>query len=123
PVGLVVAETAAQPDHALGAEVLEQGPFDLLARAERVAVRVQQALFGRQHGSLSVDVDRAALEHYRSAVARGAFDLEDLSRYAFVAVPREVQALLETAPGVEAPIHAAPPAVLIDEETRACVPH
>ena len=62
----------------------------------------------RQHGALAVDVDRAALEHERRAVAVGAFDLEHLAGDALVAVPGEVQAAVEPAPGVEVPVHAAP---------------
>ena len=80
PVGLVVVDAPAEPDHLLGAEVVEQRLLDLLARELGVAVGIEQALFGRHHGPLAVHVDRAALEHDRGAVAIGALDLEDLLR-------------------------------------------
>ena len=45
-VGLVFEDAGAEPDHLLGAEVVEQDPLDLLLGELRVAVRVEQALFG-----------------------------------------------------------------------------
>ena len=106
-IGLVLRHAAAEPDHPLGAEVLEQHPLDLRTRAAGVAVGVQQALFGAQHRALAVDVDRAALEHDRRRVARAALHLEHLARDALVALPGGVQAPGAPAPRVEPPVDAA----------------
>ncbi len=38
PVGLVVVDAPAEPDHLLGAEMVEQRPLDLLAREPGIAV-------------------------------------------------------------------------------------
>jgi hypothetical protein len=122
-VGLVPEYAAPEPQHLLGAEVVEQLPFDLLAGELRVAVGVEQALFGGEHGPLAVDVDRAALEHDRSPVPIGALDLEDLAGDPVVAVPGEIEAALEPAPGVEDPVDAAPAAFAADHEGRPRVAH
>ena len=62
PVGMVVEQPRAEPHHPLEAEVVEEPLFDLVAR-QAVAVGVQQALLGRDHGARAIVVDRPALEH------------------------------------------------------------
>jgi hypothetical protein len=57
PVGLVVVDPLAEPDHLLRAEMLKQHLLDLLARQLGVAVGVEQALFCGHHGALAVDVN------------------------------------------------------------------
>ena len=118
-VGLVPGQPAAEPDHLAGTQVLAQQPLDLGAVEARVAVGVEQALFGRQHGPLAVDVHRPALQHQRRAVALGAFDLEHPRGGLFVALP----AGIEAAPGVEAPVNAAATPGAVEQEARADVPH
>ena len=61
-VGMIVHQPGAEPDHALEAEVLEKALLDLIT-GQGIAVRVEQALLGRQHGARSVAVDGAAFEH------------------------------------------------------------
>ena len=97
-VGLVLEDAVAEPDHLLGAEVVVERRLDRGAVELRVAVRVQQALLGGQHRALAVDVDRAALEHERGAVAAVAFDLEHLRGDPVVAVPGRVEPAVERRP-------------------------
>jgi hypothetical protein len=122
-VRLVVDDAAPEPDDALGAEVVAQHALDLAARKRGVAVGVEQALFCCQHSALAVDVDRAALEHDRCAVALDAFDFEHLLRDAFVAVPLCVEAILASTPRVELPIDAAHAPGRVDNERRPDVAH
>ena len=90
-----VVDAAAEPD----APSRRRGSRAAPARSARgvssgLRLRVEQALFGRQHRALAVDVDRAALEHDRRPVAVGALDLEHLGGDPFVAVPGRVEAAL-----------------------------
>ena len=62
-VGVVVEQALAEPDHALEAEVVLKPALDVLVGRAGVAVRVEQALLGRDDGARSVVVDRAAFEH------------------------------------------------------------
>ena len=71
--------------------------------------------------ALAVDVDRAALEDERRAVAVGALRSRRPWRQRGRPVPGEVQPAVEAAPGVEAPIDPAPPAPAVDDERRADV--
>src|SRR5271165_567480 len=122
PVGLVLVDAAAQPDHLARTDMVEQRPLDLLAGEPGVAISVQQALFGRDHGALAVDVDRAALEHDRSTIAVCTFYLEDLPRDALVAVPGEEEAPVKAPPRIEVPVDA-PQSAAADHEGRARVAH
>lgn len=121
-VGLVVVEAVRQPDDALHRKVVAQGPLDLRLAQVRVAVVVEQAFLGGDQRAFAVDVDRAALEdEVVGAVAGAPFDLEDLACHLVVALPGEVQAAFEAAPGVEAPVDAAYIALVVDDEGRAGV--
>ena len=123
-VGLVFEDAGAEPDHLLRPEIVEQRPARS-ARCESSGLRFGLSRHSsvRQHRTLAVDVDRAALEHERRPVAVVAFDLQHLGGDPFVAVPGEVEAALGPAPGVEAPVDPAPPAVAVDDEGRAGVAH
>src|SRR3990167_6078643 len=69
-------------------------------------------------------MDRAAFEDEAfAAVARATFDLEDLAGHLVVALPREVQAAVEAAPGIEGPVDAAHFAVRVADEGRPGVAH
>ena len=121
-VGLVVVEAVRQPDDALHRKVVAQGPLDLRLAQVRVAVVVEQAFLGGDQRAFAVDVDRAALEdEVVGAVAGAPFDLEDLACHLVIALPGEVQAAFEAAPGVEAPVDAAYIALVVDDEGRAGV--
>src|SRR5579862_141954 len=78
--GLVVENSAAQPDDAADAKVFAQLQFHRGAIESGVAVAVEQALFRHQRGPLPVDVDGAALVDERRAIALEPLDLEDLGR-------------------------------------------
>ena len=73
----------------LDAEILVQQDFELARVQVRIAIRIQQALLGRDQRAFAVDVDRAAFEHERRAIAVAAFDLQHLARNEIVLVPRE----------------------------------
>jgi len=112
-----------EPQNLLGSEVLAQRALDLPTRERRVAAGAEQALFGVITVPSPSDVDRAALEHERRTVARGAFDLEHLGGGAIVAVPREVQPAIEASPRVEVPVDAAQAAAVVEHERRPDVAH
>ena len=61
-VRMVVHQPAAEPEHAIDAEVRAQLRLDVAAREVRVAVRIEQALLGGDGEAGAVDVDRAALQ-------------------------------------------------------------
>src|ERR1700722_5041482 len=88
-----------------------------------IAIRIQQALFRGQAGALSVHVNCAALHHQRRAIPVGALHLQYLLRDLIIPVPRKIQSTLQTSPGIESPIDAAPASLLIDDESWAAVPH
>ena len=62
PVGMVVHQAAAQPEHAVEPEVGRELRLDLAAREEGVAVGVHQTLLGGDDEAGAVDVDRPAFE-------------------------------------------------------------
>ncbi len=98
PVRLVVEDAFAEPDDVRHAQVLAQISFDLLATQQRVAIYVEQTLFGHERGAFTVDVDRAALVYDWRAVTLVAFDLEYLTGDEVVLVPRKIQTALQAAP-------------------------
>ena len=121
-VGLLGVDAVAQPEHLLAAEIVAEHALDGAAVHVGVAPLGQQAHLGREHGTLAVDVDRAALEHEAlGAVGVDALDLADLLRDLIVEIPREIEPVDKAAPGVERPVHGAHAAVVIDEERRPAV--
>ncbi|MNZ16497.1 hypothetical protein D3C78_334740 [compost metagenome] len=123
-IGFVVVQAIGQPDDGLHRQVLTQDLFDLLTVQVRVAVAVEQALFGSDQGALTVHMDRAALKHEAfGLVALATLHFQHLGCQLLIAVPRRVQAAVEAAPGVEAPIHTAHFARIVDDEGRAGITH
>ncbi|MNZ39017.1 hypothetical protein D3C78_565030 [compost metagenome] len=119
-VGLVVVEAIRQPDHRLHRQLLAQRRLDLFAIEVRVAVAVEQAFLGGDQGAFAIDMDGAAFQHEAiGAIALAVLDLEDLARHLVVAVPGEVEAAIEAAPGIEGPVHTAHFALVVDHEGRA----
>ncbi|MCY1180434.1 hypothetical protein D9M73_208760 [compost metagenome] len=90
----------------------------------RIAVVVEQALFGGDQGAFTIDVNRTAFKHEAfSVVALASLHLKDLAGHLLVTVPRRVQPALEAAPGIEAPVDAAHFAAVVDDKGRAGVTH
>ena len=63
PVGVVADDAAAQPDDLAGGAVVGQILLDLGPAELRIAVRIEQALLGRQDRPGSVAVDRPPFEN------------------------------------------------------------
>ena len=105
PVGVAVLDQPLpEPHDPLHPEPRAQLGLDLLARQRRVAVRVEQALLGRQQRPLAVGQDRAALEHERRARGPRRRAARRSAADGGVAVPgREL-----LAPGVEAEVDRDP---------------
>ena len=122
-VGLVIEHALAKPDNRAHAQVGSQVCLDLRAFKPRIAVGVEKTLFGDERGSDAVDVDGPAFVDERRTVAIAAFNLEHLECYELILIPRRVQSSLQASPSVEAPVHAAHDAALMDNESRADVAH
>ncbi|MNO64267.1 hypothetical protein D3C76_549930 [compost metagenome] len=123
-VGFVVVQAVRQPDHGVDRQVLAQHRLDLFAAQVRVAVAVEQAFLGGDHGAFAVHVDRATFQHEAlGLVALAALHFQYLGGQFLVTVPGRVEAALETAPGIEAPVHTAHFAVVVDDEGWAGIAH
>ncbi|MNO24862.1 hypothetical protein D3C76_146910 [compost metagenome] len=121
-VGFVVEQAVRQPDDLIHSQMRAEHRFDFRTVQVRVAIAVEQALFGGDQRAFAVDVNRAAFKHETfSAVTRAALDLEDLAADLRIAIPRRVQAAVEAAPSVEVPVHTAHFAAIVDDESRAAV--
>ena len=114
---------APEPNHGAHAEIAAQHLLDVGARQVGIAIRIEQALLGGQAGSLTVDVNGAALEHERRAIAIRSLRSPALSARPHRRDPREIQTAGEPAPGIEGPIDAAPPPRGVDHEGRSAVAH
>lgn len=62
PVGMVVDQPVAQPQHPVKAEIRLQPRFDVPPRQLRIAVGVEQTLLGRHHQPGPVAIQRAPFE-------------------------------------------------------------
>ena len=74
--------------------------FDLILAQLRIAIWIQQALFGRQHTSSPVDFNRTAFHHYPRLKSRQLQQILQMGRDRIVLF----QFLVFVAPGVENPI-------------------
>ncbi len=103
----VSSPSIPSPSHRISrdAERVAQQRLDVGARQRRVAVRVQQALLGRQQRAFAVDLDRAALEHdARLGVARHAERFGHLP----ADLPIEIERRVLAAPGVVVEVDREP---------------
>src|SRR5690606_10723403 len=123
PARLVIDDSFSEPDDAGYAEVFVQQYLELSLVEMRIAVRIEQALFGRDERALPVDVDCAAFEHERRAIAIASFYFEHLARDEIVLIPGKVEARAQAAPGVEHPIDAAHLTRIVDDERRTDISH
>src|SRR3546814_18780373 len=62
-VGMVVEQSVTQPQQPFDAQIVGKPGLDLPFRHARIAIGVEQALFGRDRQAGAVDVDRPALEN------------------------------------------------------------
>ena len=122
-VGLVHEHPFAQPHHGLHTEPGTQLGLVALAGHTRVTIRVQQALFGNQQGTLPIHVDGSAFQNEIRPIAVETLYLADLLRHSSIEIPREVQATLQPAPGVEVPVDASPTALVIHHDGRPNIAH
>ena len=122
-VGLIAIGAGAKPEHLLDAEVVAEMTFDLLARQRRVAIRVQQALFGSEACAFTIYMNRAAFEDQRRFVGLVAFKFDHLRGDLRVQIPVWVEAAFVATPSVELPVDATPLTVGVGDEGRANVAH
>ena len=97
PVSIVAHDAVAQPDDLADAEVVAQPGLDVVSCQCRVAVRVQQTLFGCHQCAGAVDLDRAAFQHHVDRFAGDAERFRHLRRDRVV----EIEWRILAAPGVE----------------------
>ena len=101
--------------------LLELGPdglgiLFLLEHRRAGAARGEQALVGHDKGALAVNGDGAALEdHVIGTIATAAGKLSHLKGNLLVLVPREIEAVDETAVGVEVPVVGALLTLAVDD--------
>ena len=112
--GVVVVERRREPYDLLGTEVRAQQPLGLVLLEAGVPPRVEHDLGGREHGSLSVDVDGAALEDEGRGEASCSEQVEDAPRH----VARAAVLLVDAAVGVESPVHAGEASPAVGDERR-----
>ena len=121
-VGLVGVDAVAQPEDLFAAEIVAEHMLDRAAVHGGVAPLGQQAHLSREHRTLAVDMDRPALEHEAlGAVGIDTLQLAHLLRDLIVEIPREIEPVDQTAPGVERPVHGAQTAAVVDEKRRTAV--
>src|SRR5262249_37741169 len=120
-VRLIVEHAFAEPHDGAHAEILAKHALDLRAREFRIAVLVEQTLFGDERGARAIDGNGTAFIDDLRGVAVATFDLENLARDEFVLRPRGVEAAVIAAPRVETPVHAPHVAGFVHDERRARV--
>ena len=105
PVGVVVLQPRAQPDHLADAEIGRQQFLHVGPPDAGIAVGIEEHAFGREQRALAVGVDRATLEHERRLVAPHRQMLQHLFGHGGVALmvgiclPRRSSASRRRRPG------------------------
>ena len=100
---MVVQQSIAQPEHVGEAEAPRQQRFDLAPVEVRVAIGMEQTLFGGHEQAGAIGIDRPALEHPLLRRCRQAGGRRQPCADIFVA-----RHLIFTAPAVEAEIDQSP---------------
>ena len=62
-IGVIVDQPLAQPQHPVKAEIARQPHFEIGARQMRIAIGIEQALFGRRDQPGAIAIERPAFEH------------------------------------------------------------
>jgi hypothetical protein len=88
-----------------------------------IPIRVQQALFGHERGTLPVHMDGAAFIDDWRAVTIQALDLEHLLGHGVILAPWKVQPAVQSAPGIEAPVDSTPLSLAVGDDGRPHVAH
>ena len=121
-VGLVVVNTARQPDHLGNAQIITQNLLNLSLCEIGIASRAQQAGFGDERGALAVRVDGATLANEIAFVVYVVVQqVAELARHTVVLLPRGIQAVHIAAPRVKPPVDAAALSPAVDNKGRANV--
>ena len=122
PVGLKRVDAILDPNDLLDAQVLGKLLLDLLLGVLGVAVLIEQAHLGGHHGALAVAVKRATLEDIiLGTIAVNLLELCHLQANGSVLVPREIQAVNETAVSIKVEVRKSNLTIVINEERRAGV--
>jgi hypothetical protein len=115
-VRFVVIDSAVQPDHLFGAQVFQQLFLYLLLRHVGIPPGAEQARLCGEYRALAVGVYRAALQYESGGVVHVlVVEVAEFPRHSVVKVPGKIQPVHQTAPGVEAPVHAADNGAVRDE--------
>src|SRR6266704_6913465 len=117
-VGLVIEHALAQPDHLADTEIGAQVVLDLLAAQGWITVGIEQAFFGDQYRALAIDMQGAPFIDDGRPVSLAALDLENLARHQLILVPGEVEATVQTAPGIEVPVDTSDSTTPVDHKRR-----
>ena len=121
-VRFVRIDTVLDPDNLLDTEILRELLLDLLLGVLGVAVLIEQAHLGGHHGALAVAVKRAALEDViLGTIAVNLLELCHLQANGSVLVPREIQAVNETAVSIKVEVRKSNLTIVINKERRAGV--
>ncbi len=118
PVRVVVEQALVEPEDVLAAERVGEVGFEPFPLHAGVPVRVEQALLRGQERALSVDLDRAALEHHPERVELTAGQLADAAGHQVVAVEDVL-----VAPAVEREADRRDVALVVLDEDRRDVAH
>ena len=122
PVGLKRVDAILDPNDLLDAQVLGKLLLDLLLGVLGVAVLIEQAHLGGHHGALAVAVKRATLEDIiLGTIAVNLLELCHLQANGSVLVPREIQAVNETAVSIKVEVRECHVPLVVDKKRRAGV--
>ena len=121
-VRFVRIDTVLDPDNLLDTEILRELLLNLLLGVLRVAVLVEQTHLGGHDGALTITVERAALEDViLGTIAVNLLELCHLQANGSILVPREIQAVNETAVSIKGEVRKNNLTIVINKECRAGV--
>ena len=119
-VGFIVVNTKRQPDDFLDRKILKQLFFNFRSCKRRIAPRTQQTFFGRKQGSFPVNMDGAAFQNKGAGIIEGISEkTADSFRNLTVMLKVGVQTVILAAPGVEFPLNASSPTLIVNHKRSA----
>ena len=122
-VCLVVKNTFSKPDEFFDAEIVGQCLFDFHPGQGRIAVVIEQAFLGRHQRAFAIGMDGTAFQNDGGRIPVLTFDMAHFERHEIILVPGEIEAVFETAPGVEPPVDGAHIAFAVDDKGRTAIAH